>query len=136
MENNKSTESKTNERFDNPKQIEESAAALKEHYEELFKDKAYEGFNIQVSVNTRKADFNASSMTITMSKEGEKKIVSSTMYIIERRSAIAVVFVNNNNHSVIFSNISPFAIDKAEKYIIQFVQKNIYYATAPKSEAE
>ena len=35
MENNKSTESKTNERFDNPKQIEESAAALKEHYEEL-----------------------------------------------------------------------------------------------------
>lgn len=122
----------TNEKFDNKDKIVESTESLKKKFQDLFTGPDYEGVNIVVTANTKKAEFNGSSITITINKEGEKRTTSATMYIVERKSAEAVIFVNDHNHSIIFSNISPNAVDKAEKYIIQFTQKNVFYMNNPK----
>ena len=100
---------------------------LKTTYENLFANniKADDAV-ISVITNTKKASKEAGSVgsiTFSITKEGKKKRLSATMYVMEARKGYIVMFVNNSTYDIIFKNTTEAALDRAEKYVLQFVKR-------------
>lgn len=117
--------------------METNLTALKEKFEGLFTKDQYEALDVKVTLNERKAEKGCGSVTISVKAKEEKRSgVSATLYIVERPKPDAVIknimFVNNKTNDIIFNNTSPNAIDKAEKYIVQFVSRAAERMLAPK----
>lgn len=99
---------------------------IKAKYIETFKGSQYKDVTISVASNTKKADKEngaSGSITIGVSKDGKRRGMTATLYIVETFKNPFVLFVNNSNGDVIFSNTSRDSIDKSEKYVIQFVSR-------------
>lgn len=108
--------------------METNLTALKEKFEGLFTKEQHEALDVMVTLNERKAERGCGSITISIKPKEEKRSgVSASLYIVERPKPDAVIknvmFVNNRTNDIIFNNTSPNAIDKSEKYIVQFVSK-------------
>lgn len=54
-----------------------------------------------------------------------KGTINVTLYIANRGKIASVMFVNDKTHDVIFNNASPDAVGKSEKYIYNYIEKNI-----------
>lgn len=99
----------------------------KERYEQLFAENInVANAEITVSANTEKASKESGgvgSLTFTVVKDTKKRHLSATMYVMENSRGNVVMFVNNNTHGVIFKNTTEDSIDKAEKYVLQFIKR-------------
>lgn len=99
----------------------------KERYEQLFAENInVADAEITVSVNTEKASKESGgvgSITFTVAKDTKKRHLSATMYVMENNRGNVVMFVNNNTHGIIFKNTTEDSMDKAEKYVLQFIKR-------------
>lgn len=117
--------------------METNLTELKEKFEGLFTDEQYEALDVKVTLNEKKAEKGCGSITISVKpKEEKRSSMSASLYIVERPKPDTVLknvmFVNNRTNDIIFNNTSPNAIDKAEKYIIQFVSRAAERMLAPR----
>lgn len=99
----------------------------KTRYEQLFADNINApDAEITVTVNTKKASKEAGgvgSLTFMVMKDGKKRRASASLYIMENSRGNIVMFVNNNTYDVIFKNMTEDSVDKAEKYVLQFIKR-------------
>lgn len=54
-----------------------------------------------------------------------KGTINVTLYIANRGKMASVMFVNDKTHEIIFNNASPDAVEKCEKYVYNYIKKNI-----------
>lgn len=118
--------------------METNLTMLKEKIEGLFTDAQCEVLDVSITSNERKADRGCGSVTITARPKEEKRGgISATLYIVEKVKPDVVIksvmFVNNRTNDIIFNNSSPNAVDKAEKYIVQFISRAAERLTAPQA---
>lgn len=92
---------------------------------------------VKINSNARKIRDGIYSITFTIptrSNPSSEEAVESapikvTLYIADRRKTTSVLFVNDKTHEVIFNSVMPDAIEKAEKYVCNYIDRNVkkYY---------
>jgi hypothetical protein len=95
---------------------------LKRNLVEAFSTDLYKDVTVSVEFNDKKADQGCGSVSINVKTEDDKKVCGS-LYIVERERVTSTIFVNNNTHDIIFNNMSTESVDKARKYIIQYIER-------------
>lgn len=121
-------------------------AALASFYKnEAWKDNEsiQNNFSTRVKPSNVNDQTSHASITITMTpKSHPDKELSASLYIVESNmkvrnpktgqaaddyTRVAVIFVNNHSHTVIFSSLSKNALEKSQKYVIQYFLKRASY---------
>ena len=68
---------------------------------------------------------NADRMDNSAPVDHNKGTINVTLYIANRGKMASVMFVNDKTHEIIFNNASPDAVEKCEKYVCNYIKKNI-----------
>lgn len=89
----------------------------------LGENELYSTTEIVIHMNDKKLDHGTGSISI-MLKTQEGKRLAVSIYIIEREKFTITVFVNDNTHDIVFNNMSPDSVEKAKKYIIQYIERS------------
>ena len=101
---------------------------LRETYENLLKAELYSDCTVKTFVNDRGSEKGNASLTIDV-QYGENSL-STTIYIIEKtltngRESMAVIYVNNKNHAVIWNKISQNPLDKIHDYVKTYLERSV-----------
>lgn len=117
--------------------MNETLRQLKDYYAKILNDinvsnNIDEESPIKLTTNERKIRDGIYSLSFMIpapendnDSKPRKKPIEVTLYITIRRNTASVMFTNDRTHEIIFNHIGMDAVTKSEKYVRNYLEKNI-----------
>ena len=97
---------------------------ITKNYKDLLSTGVFEETESKVFLNTRKAKQGNATIIITIkTKDGNE--LECNLYIVEKSSITAVLFVNKKTGDIVFNSIGKDGIEKSKKYIELYLERSV-----------
>lgn len=97
---------------------------ITKNYKDLLSTGVFEETESKVFLNTRKAKHgNATIIFDIKTKDGNE--LECNLYIVEKSSITAVLFVNKKTGDIVFNSIGKDGIEKSKKYIELYLERSV-----------
>ena len=97
---------------------------ITKNYKDLLSTGVFEETESKVFLNTRKAKhWNATIIFDIKTKDGNE--LECNLYIVEKSSITAVLFVNKKTGDIVFNSIGKDGIEKSKKYIELYLERSV-----------